>query len=101
MMSSIQATALQSPERRSPSLLQIALQVRAKGALQFFMDQWRAQGDLAELKMGRRKLVMVVHPEDVRQVLVAGREGYDKVATWESARQFLLGNGLIASTGAL
>jgi cytochrome P450 len=100
-MSSITGTPLQALEQRSPSLLQIALQVRSKGALQFFVDQWRAQGDLAEVRMGRRKLLMIVHPEHVRQVLVSGREGYDKGATWESSRQFLLGDGLIASTGAL
>ena len=87
--------------RRSPSLLQMAMQIRAKGALQFFMDQWRAQGDLPELRMGRRKLLFVVHPEHVRQVLVTGRDGYDKLSTWERTRQLLLGDGLIASTGAL
>jgi hypothetical protein len=33
----------------SPSLLRIAWQIRSKGALQFFMDEWRAQGDLPHL----------------------------------------------------
>lgn len=85
---------------RSPSLLRIAMEVRAKGALQFFLDQWRAQGDLPQLHMGRRKLLLVVHPEHVRHVLVTAREGFDKRDTWESTRQLLLGGGLIASHGA-
>jgi len=88
-------------EPRSPSLLHIALQIRSKGALQFFMDQWRAQGDLAHLRMGRQKLLFAVHPEHVRQILVTGRQGFDKGQTWESTRRLLLGDGLIASTGEL
>jgi cytochrome P450 len=37
----------------------------------------------------------------VRQVLVTGRQGFDKLQSWESSRQLLLGDGLIASTGEL
>jgi cytochrome P450 len=85
----------------SPGLLEIAWQVRTKGALQFFMDQWQAQGDLPHLLMGRQKLVFVIHPDHVRHVLVTGRSGFEKLETWESSRQFLLGDGLIASTGEL
>jgi len=55
------------------SLLRIAWQIRTKGTLQFFMDEWRAQGDLPQLRIGRRKLLFVIHPEHVRQVLVTGR----------------------------
>jgi len=65
------------------------------------MDQWRAQGDLPHLRMGRQKLVFIIHPDHVRHVLVTGRQGFDKLQTWESSRQLLLGDGLIASTGAL
>lgn len=86
---------------RGPSLVEIAWQIRTKGALQFFMDQWRAQGDLTELRMGRHRLVFAVHPEHVRQILVTGRQGFEKLGTWESSRQLLLGDGLIASTGEL
>ena len=88
-------------EPRSPSLIRIALQIRSKGALQFFMDQWRAQGDLTHLRIGRHKLVFAVHPEHVRQILVTGRQGFDKLWTWDAPRRLLLGDGLIASTGEL
>jgi cytochrome P450 len=83
----------------SPGLLEIAWQVRSKGALQFFMDQWRAQGDLPQLRMRRAKLIFVIHPDHARQVLVSGRQGFEKLHTWESSRQLLLGDGLIASMG--
>jgi cytochrome P450 len=93
------ATRVTQPQ--SPGLIEIAWQIRTKGALQFFMDQWRAQGDLPHLRMGRHKLVFVVHPDHVRHVLVTGRQGFDKLQTWEGSRQLLLGDGLIASTGEL
>src|SRR5262245_43721148 len=95
------SSATRVTQARSPSLIQIAWQVRAKGALQFFMDQWRAQGDLPHLRMGRQKLVFIIHPDHVRHVLVTGRQGFDKLQTWESSRRLLLGDGLIASTGEL
>jgi cytochrome P450 len=84
-----------------PGLLQIAWQVRTKGALQFFMDQWRAQGDLPRLVMGRTELLFVIHPDHVREVLVTGRKRFDKLQSWEGSRQLLLGDGLIGSIGEL
>jgi cytochrome P450 len=86
---------------RRAGIIQIAWQFLTKGSLQFFMDQWRAQGDLPWLLMGRSKLLLVIHPDHVRHVLVTGRQGFEKLETWESSRQFLLGDGLIASTGEL
>ncbi len=104
-MTTIEATSRPSvgaiAEPRSPGLLKIAFQIRRKGALRFFVDQWRAQGDLPHLRMGRHKLLFVIHPEHVRQVLVTGRQGFEKLQTWESSRRLLLGDGLIASTGEL
>lgn len=100
-MTATNGTLSSFAEPRSPSLLEIAWQVRKKGALQFFLDQWRAQGDLPHLRMGRSQLLLVIHPEHVRHVLVAGRQGFDKLQTWESSRQLLLGDGLIASNGEL
>ena len=86
------SSAMRVAQPRSPGLIQIAWQVRTRGALQFFMDQWRAQGDLPHLRMGRQKLVFIIHPDHVRHVLVTGRQGFDKLQTWESSRQLLLGD---------
>ena len=97
----LRSVATRMAEPRRPGLLRIAWEIRTKGALQFFMDEWRAQGDLPQLRMGRHKLVFAVHPEQVRQILVTGRQGFDKLQTWENSRQLLLGDGLIASTGEL
>lgn len=72
----------------------MAWQIRQKGVLQFFVDQWRDQGDLTELRMGRRRLLLVSHPEHVREVLVARKPEFEKLQTWEATRQLLLGDGL-------
>ena len=95
------ADAPRARPSRGPNLLQMAWQIRTKGALRFFMDQWRAQGDLAQLPLGRHKVLIAVHPEHVRQILVTRRQSFDKLQTWESSRRLLLGDGLIASTGDL
>lgn len=95
------SNATRVAEPRSPSLVQIALQIRSKGALEFFMDQWRAQGDLTRLRVGRSKLLFAVHPEHVQQILVTRRQSFDKLETWDAARRLLLGDGLIGSTGEL
>jgi cytochrome P450 len=104
-MTSAQTTLTTTPKRvtrrRSPGLLEIAWQVQKKGALEFFMDQWRAQGDLTHLRMGRYRMLFAVHPEHVRHIYVTGRQNFEKLQTWEGSRQLLLGDGLIASVGAL
>lgn len=90
-----------APTAPGPNLLQLAWQIRTKGTLQFLMEQCRAQGDFPHLKLAGRNVFFAVHPEHVHQVLVTGRAGFDKLQTWESSRQLLLGDGLIASTGEL
>ncbi|MET0285218.1 MAG: cytochrome P450 [Polyangiales bacterium] len=84
-----------------PGLIEIAWQVRRKGVLRFFLDEWREQGDLTQLRMGRQRLLLVSHPDHVREILVTRRQHFEKLDTWESTRQLLLGNGLIVSHGAL
>lgn len=88
-------------QARRPGLVRIAWEVRTKGALRFAIDQWRAQGDLPHLRMGLNELIFIIHPDHVRHVLVTGRQGFEKLQTWEGSRQLLLGDGLIASIGEL
>jgi hypothetical protein len=54
---------------RSPGILEMALQIRRKGRLQFLMDMWRTQGDLPHLRVGRSHLLLTIHPE----YLLSGR----------------------------
>jgi cytochrome P450 len=79
----------------------MALQIGRKGRLQFLMDLWRTQGDLPHLRVGGANLLLTIHPEHVRHVSVTARQSFDKLHTYDTSRALLLGDGLIASTGAL
>jgi cytochrome P450 len=88
------------PARRSLGL-DIALQVQRQGTLRFFESTWQRYGDLARLQIGRQVLFLVVHPDHVRHIAIEQRDLYGKHASYDAVRQLLLGNGLVASNGAL
>lgn len=89
------------PGRRSRFALDIALEIRRQGTLQFFESTWHRYGDLARLEVGPRVIFLVVHPDHVRQITVERRATYGKEASYDGVRQFLLGDGLLASNGSL
>jgi len=97
--------ALSSPTQRgaarATSTLGLVLQMRSKGWLQFLMDTWRTQGDLAQLRLGPVNLFVVIHPEHVRHISITARQTFDKLHAYDGSRELLLGDGLIASTGQL
>jgi len=103
-MSEAEAT-LSRPMRtgaaRTPSTLQLALQIRSKGWLQFLMDLWRTHGDLPRLRLGGASLCLVIHPEHVRHISITARQSFEKLHSYDGSRALLLGDGLIASTGEL
>ncbi|MCS6871656.1 MAG: cytochrome P450 [Anaerolineae bacterium] len=70
-----------------------------KGLLNFFYDLWREYGDLVRVEMGRNRFYLAVHPDHVQHLTVTHRAKYDKRASYDDVRRFLLGNGLVTSTG--
>ncbi|WP_110515529.1 cytochrome P450 [Herpetosiphon llansteffanensis] len=95
-------TAVRSiPHRRSRLALDIALEVKRQGTLQFFESTWRRYGDLAHLQLGSQDMFLIVHPDHVKRVMVEQRDTYSKKASYEGVRKLLLGDGLVASTGSL
>ena len=62
---------------------------------------WREHGDVFEAHVGPRRLVFVMHPDAVEQVTVSGRQRYDKKGSYDVARKYLIGQGLVGSTGDL
>src|SRR5687768_4508075 len=86
---------------RSPGIIEIARRLRKSGWLEFLMDMWRTQGDLPHLRTGLGNVLMVIHPEHVRHVSITARQSFDKLNSYETTRVLLLGEGLIASNGAL
>ena len=98
------AQTLPNPMRRStarsPGILEIARGLRS-GWLAFLLDMWRTQGDLPKLRTGLGNVLMVIHPEHVRHISITARQSFDKLNSYETTRVLLLGDGLIASNGAL
>jgi cytochrome P450 len=75
--------------------------VRSRGFLHFAGDLWREHGDVFEVHVGPRRLVFVMHPDAVEQVTVSGRQRYDKKGSYDVVRKYLIGQGLVGSTGDL
>ncbi len=90
-----------APDRRSRAIVDIALEFRRKGLLDFFMDAWRQFGDLAHIQIGPGHLFLVTHPDTVRHVSVTNGDNYDKLDSYDPVRELLLGDGLVTSTGEL
>lgn len=66
--------------------------------LQFLIDVATEFGDVAGLRIGRERLVLVNHPDAVRDVLVTHQKNFLKGKALERAR-IVLGNGLLTSEG--
>lgn len=82
-----------------PGLLQFIKGVRAQGFLEFVGSQWREHGDVFQVRLGPRRLVFAMHPDAVERINVSQRQNYDKKASYEAVRKYLLGEGVLASTG--
>ena len=84
-----------------PGLLRFIHGVRTLGFLEFMGRQWRAHGDVFQVRIGRRTLMCALHPDAVEHVNVGQRHNYDKRASYDPVRKYLLGEGLVVSTGEL
>lgn len=93
--------SLRTMPTRRRSTLDIALEVQRQGTLRFFESTWQRDGDGARLRIGPQTICLVVHPDHVRQITVEKRDSYAKHASYDGVRTLLLGDGLVASNGAL
>jgi cytochrome P450 len=84
-----------------PGMLSAISGLRRQGFLSYIDQAWRTYGDTFQLRFGPRSLILAIHPEAVRQVSITNRQNYDKVASYDGVRRYLVGDGLIASTGDL
>lgn len=75
--------------------------VRSQGFLDYVGEAWREHGDVFQVRIGRRRLVFAMHPDVVEHVNVARRQSYEKLASYDGVRKYLLGEGLVVSTGDL
>lgn len=71
------------------------------GMLRFMESCWREYGDLFELQVGPKKLVVVIHPDHVRHITIENAQNYDKLESYDPVRKYIIGDGLVTSTGDL
>ena len=71
-----------------------------RDALGFFTRTLRELGDRVHLRVLGQKVLLLCHPEDFEAVLVNDRDSYGRSAEIRNLRP-LLGDGLLASAGAL
>ncbi|MDC0722508.1 cytochrome P450 [Nannocystis bainbridge] len=84
-----------------PGLFQFIRGVKQRGFLEFAGKQWREHGDVFKVDIGRRTLMFVMHPDAVERVNLSHRQNYDKRASYDSVRKYLIGDGLVTSSGEL
>ncbi|MEO7964527.1 MAG: cytochrome P450, partial [Gemmatimonadaceae bacterium] len=70
----------------------------ARGRLDFFGDIVREHGDVAMVCIGSQPLVILSHPDDIRDVLVTNQKSFIKGRALERAK-LLLGEGILTSEG--
>lgn len=71
------------------------------GMLKFVHDSWQKYGDIFEVQVGPQKLVMVIHPDHVRHITITNAQNYDKLESYDPVRKYVIGDGLVTSTGDL
>ena len=70
----------------------------SKDRLPFLIELARTYGDVVPFRIGGQQLVLLVHPDDVRDVLVTHQKLFTKGKALERSKQ-LIGNGLLTSEG--
>ncbi len=96
-----QPSSQPSSQAPGPGLIAFLLGVRQYGFLDLVGRLWRKYGDVFQVRIGKNQLFFAIHPDHVEHVNVSHRQSYDKRKSYDSVRKFLLGEGLVASTGDL
>ena len=74
---------------------------RRAGFLDYLGELWQIYGDLFQLNIFIRRMVVAIHPDAVRHVNVANRQNYEKLQSYDLVRKYILGHGLLTSNGEL
>lgn len=71
------------------------------GMLNFVYESWQKYGDIFQVQVGPKKLVIVIHPEHVRHITIKNPQNYEKLESYDPVRKYVIGDGLVTSTGDL
>jgi cytochrome P450 len=74
---------------------------RRVGFLDYIGELWQRYGDVFQINVFNQRMIAAMHPDAVRYVNIQNRQNYDKLNSYDVVRKFILGNGLVASTGDL
>ncbi|MGF1505534.1 MAG: cytochrome P450 [Anaerolineae bacterium] len=85
----------------SPFIIDVALDAARSGMLSIWEENWRTYGDLSRVVIGSQATYLVVHPDDVRYIVLDNRDNFIKGDSHKSVRELLLGNGLFTSNGEM
>ncbi len=77
-----------------------ALDLQRRGQVAFFVESWRAYGDVVRFRLGPFVAHILAHPDHIHHVLVRNASNYPKGPSYAKMRP-ALGSGLATSEGAL
>ncbi len=94
-----------SPPRRAPGPRGILvfgsmLDLQRRGQVRFYVEHWRAYGDIVRFRLGPFVVHILAHPDHVQHVLAGNPHNYRKGPSYAKAAQ-VLGRGLLVSEGDL
>ena len=72
-----------------------------KGILDAMHDFWKEYGDIFEVQVGPKKIIVAIHPEHVRHITMTNSKNYEKLESYDPVRKYIIGNGIVTSIGAL
>jgi cytochrome P450 len=75
--------------------------LRRLGFLDYIGELWRQHGDVFQINIFNRRMIVAMHPESVRHVSVSNRQNYEKRESYDGVRKYILGYGLLTSNGEL
>ncbi len=81
-----------APGPRGERLLGSYREIQRKGQVQFYLESWRAYGDIVRFQIGPVIMHFIAHPDAVQHVLVQNQQNYRKGLGYEKTR-ILLGQG--------
>ncbi|QPC80535.1 cytochrome P450 [Phototrophicus methaneseepsis] len=72
-----------------------------EGMRDFISHCWQEYGDIFEVQVGPKKLVMIIHPDHVRHITLTNAQNYEKLESYDPVRKYIIGDGIVTSTGDL
>lgn len=87
------------PGPRSWPVVGNGMQVLRHGLFPLLQDSWRRYGDTFRIDLGPKKMVAIVHPDDLETVLLGERGAFFKGSSYDAFRVLVGARGLVTIEG--